>query len=1047
MLRWFARNDYAANFLMLGILLFGIYQAFYHIPLEVRPGFEVNQVRIRKSFRGATPEDVERTIVIPIERALEGMQGVSTMEGKARSGNGEVIIRTEDGVDLKELQAEIDSRIATISTFPPDSEPARTRIPNSDNWWEVVTVAVTGDMSERELLSAARQIRDELAALPEISQVNVLGDRASEISIEADDQSLIDYGLSFNDVSRAIRDHSVDLPAGTISAQGGSMMIRTKGQAFTTEDFNNIPIRASDGSLLTLGDVAKVNDGFEQDRKLVRFNGRPALLVEILRIENESAIKIAEAAKKYVEQANARLPDGIKLFAFDDDSIALRGRLGTLSVSLLQGCLLVLIMLSLFLRPAIAFWVVIGIPVSFAGALIMMPYMGITANLFSVFGFIIVLGIVVDDAIVTGENIYSKLRAGVPAEDAAVLGAKEVATPVTFGILTTIVAFIPLMFFEGWWGNFTRQIPPIVAPVLLFSLIESKLILPSHLKRLKVGRKKLGPFARFQKGIADGLEAFVEKVYQPILKLSVDHRWTTLSLFAALALATIGYQQTGKMGFVNMPSVDRYKITGRLNMADDTKFEVTDEKVLILQSAAEQMRAEFLDGETGNSLITNIMSSTGGWPGWGRSNPERGIVSIEIMPPGQRSERGPTNAEIAKRWRELVGEIPGARQFRIRTERSGSRGTDPDLLEIQLRGKDSAEKRRVATELKDLIRGNEGITSVWDNAGRTRNELQISLKDRASELGITQRDLARQVRQAFFGEQAQRIQRDQDDIRVMVRLSENQRESLHTLDTLKIRLNDGSEVPFRTIADAKRAMAPSNIERIDGAQTIKIMASPANDEVKVIDIARSMESQIQEIVSSAQGLSWKWDGQVAEYDDTFWRTTFSIIGLCVALYALLAIPFKSLLQPLFVMVAIPFGVIGALFGHVLLDITPSWLSVFGMLALAGVVVNDSLVMVDFINTKARSTGDTLKAVLEVGAKRFRPILLTSLTTFVGLVPLIFDDSLQAQFLIPMAVSLAFGILFATMITLFLIPCSYMAMEDLKSLLRRAWTWYKKPFAQ
>lgn len=1045
MLRWFARNDYAANFLMIGILLFGAYQAYFSIPLEVRPSFKVNQVRVEKSFRGATPEDVERTIVIPIERALEGMQGVKVMESSARSGYGEVKIRTEDGVDLKELQAEIETRVSSISTFPPDSEPVRFRIPNSDNWWEVITIAITGDMSERELLEAARQVRDELSALPPISQVKVLGNRRGEIAIEADDQSLVDYGLSFGDISQAIRNHSVDLPAGTISAQGGSMMIRTRGQAFSAEEFAAIPLEASDGSILSLGDVATVTDGFEQDQKRIRFNGRPALLVEILRIQDESAIAIAEAAKEYIAEANQRLPDGIELFAFDDDSIALRGRLGTLAGSLLQGCLLVMIVLSLFLRPAIALWVVLGIPVSFAGALILMPSMDITANLFSVFGFIIVLGIVVDDAIVTGENIYSKLRAGMPSEDAAVLGAKEVATPVTFGILTTIVAFIPLMFFDGWWGNFTRQIPPIVAPVLLFSLIESKLILPSHLKHLKVGRTKLGLFARFQKGIADGLERFVGKVYQPALRFSVAHRWTTLSLFAALALATIGYQQTGKMGFVNMPTVDRYKITGRLNMADDTPFEITDEKVLHLQRTAEQMQREFLDGDTGNSLITNIMSSTGGWPGWGGANPERGIVSLEIMPPGERSVRGPANADIAKRWRELVGPVEGVREFRIRTERSGGRGNDPDLLEIQLRGQDGPEKRRVAQEISTLFRAQEGITSAWTNAGGRRNELQITLNERAVELGITQRDLARQVRQAFFGEQAQRIQRDQDDIRVMVRLPDEQRESLHTLDTLKIRLRDGSEIPFRSVADAKRALAPSKIERIDGAQTIKIFANPASDEVEIIEIARELDEQIHEIVAAAPGLTWKWDGQVAEYEETFWRTAFSIIGLCVALYALLAIPFRSLLQPFFVMVAIPFGVIGALAGHVLLDITPSWLSVFGMLALAGVVVNDSLVMVDFINTKVRSGTALLQAVLEVGSSRFRPILLTSITTFVGLVPLIFDTSLQAQFLIPMAVSLAFGILFATLITLFLIPCSYMAMEDLKALIGRVWAWYKRPF--
>ena len=676
-----------------------------------------------------------------------------------------------------------------------------------------------------------------------------------------------------------------------------------------------------------------------------------------------------------------------------------------------------------------------------------MPAFDITANLMSVFGFIIVLGLVVDDAIVTSENIYSKMKTGMDPLEAAVLGTKEVAVPVTFGVLTTIVAFIPLLYFEGRWATYARQIPPVVAPVLLFSLIESKFILPSHLKHIKTGRTKFNFFSRFQKKIADGLEVFIERVYNPSLAFSVKHRYTVAALFASMALLMYGYCKGGNLGFVSTPTVDMLRITASVDLPDGTPLERTDLYVKRINAAVEVLRGEFMDGDTGQSLIRNVYTQTGD-RGYSSTTVDetRGEVSIEIMPPSQRKEPGPKNSVISNRWKEIVGEIPEASSFSVRGERRGERGDrDEEPIELELRGESDDLKVEIARKIVDILEGFDGISDAYTRVGDGEDELELSLKPRAAELQITQQALAQQVRQAFYGQEAQRVQRGRDDIRVMVRLTRDERESLHTLDTLKIRTPDGAMVALSTIADVKMVKAPGRIERKDGAEVIEIFAVPEDEEVDIIGIAESAAASIQTEVNRGNNLSYRFTGYIAEHEASKKRTLVGGIALMFALYALLAIPFKSLVQPVFVLLAVPFGIIGALLGHIIMDIVPSYLSVFGMLALAGVVVNDSLVMVDFINCR-RAEGVSLKdAILTAGGARFRPIMLTSLTTFAGLMPLIFERSIQAQFLIPMAVSLGFGILFATVITLYLIPGAYMISDDIGRGLKRVTGWYMRPF--
>lgn len=1045
MIRWFTQNGIAANILMVGILIAGLYTAFFRIPLEVSPSLSWNTVMIEMPYRGATAKDVERAILIPVEEALEGVKGIEQLNADGSRGMARFFLRAKPSVDLRALMDDVKARVDTITTFPSETERPRIFIPESGNYFEVLSVAVTGKLSAYGLRDVTRRVQEDLLQLPGISRAAIEGTRRVEISIEADTDKLLSYNLSFQDLADAVRGFSIDLPAGAIDSESGTFVVRTRGQAYTEEDFAKIPIRTTNSSEVLLGDVATIRDGFEEGEKKVEFNGQPALFIEVTRTGQESAIDISNKVREYVRTAKERFPEGIELFVWDDESLAIRGRLSTLIESLLQGSLLVLVVLGLFLRPALAFWIVIGIPVGFAGGVLFMPWFGVTANVMSLFGYIIVVGIVVDDAIVTGENIYSKVKAGMPPMEAAVAGTHEVATPVTFGALTTMVAFVPLLFFDGMWGDFAKQIPPVVAPVLLFSLIESKLILPSHLKHLKL-KNDSNVVSRFQGAIAGGLERFIERVYQPTLRQAVRHRSIVLSLFLAAALAMAGYCVGGRMGFVSFPSVDRQRITTMLDLPDATPLETTVKYIDRIHAALEQVREEFVDPGTGESLIRNVTRVTGAGSPGRDFDKSRGYISVEVMSPDDRTVPGPRNSEIASRWTELIGPIHEATSFRVYAESNLVRGEeyDDEYLNIELRGPTSPEKAKVAEDIKALLESYEGINNAWARVNYGQDELELSLRPRAAELGLTQALLAQQIRQAFYGEEAQRVQRGTDDIRVMVRLPKSARQSLHTLDQLKIRTPRGADVPLATVAEVTFAKAPSFVERNDGAEIIRCGAQPVDETVDIMGISKEIAPILTQMCHE-HGLSFQFMGFVADAEETRKKTILGAIILFITLYGMLAIPLRSITQPFFVMLAVPFAIIGALIGHIVLALTPSYLSVFGMLALAGIAVNDTLVMVDYVNRRKAQGATLLDAALEAGGKRFRPIMLTSVTTFAGLTPLLLDRSLQAQFLIPMAVSLAFGVLFATAVTLFLVPCSLLVADDLANALNRLQAWYFRPF--
>ncbi len=1032
MIRWFANNGIAANFLMLAILVGGIYTAVFRTPLEITPSLSWRTVMIEMPYRGGTAKDVERAILIPIEEALEGVQGIKQLNADGSRGMARFYLTAEPGTDLRSLMDDVKARVDTITTFPNETERPRVFIPESGNYFAVLNVAVTGEVGPHDLRKIARRVQEDLLEIPGISRSEVQGGRRVEIAVEARADRLLAYNLTFQDLADAIRRFSIDLPAGAIDSESGTFVVRTRGQAYSQTEFAKIPIRAANGAEVLLGDVATIHDGFEEGDKRVEFNGRPALFVQVMRTGNESAIDISNKVREYVRTAATRFPEGIQLTVWNDESISIQARLSSLASNTLQGGLLVLVLLGLTMRPQLAFWIAAGIPVALAGGLLVMPWLGITANMMSLFAFFIVIGIVGDDAIVTGENIYDKLRAGaLPPLEAVIEGTREVSTPVTFGALTTIVAFVPMMFFQGTWGDYAKQIPPVVTAVLLFSLLACKLFLPTHLKDLNMGASE-NAFDRFQARITGGLGWFVERVYRPALDAALRHRATVLTAFLTAGLLMAGYCIGGRMKFVSFPSVDARRISAVLVLPENTPLEVTARYVDRITAALEQMRREFVDPGTGESLIRNVTRVIGGTDARSGFRKSAGQLTVEITDPSERSVIGPRNSILANRWTELIGPIPEAQFFRVYSEQSFEGGQEyaDGNLNFELRGPTSPKKAEIAQRMKTLLESYGSIRTAWAQINYGQDELELSLKPRAAELGVTQALLARQVRQAFYGEEAQRVQRGVDDIRVMVRLPRVDRERLHTLDHLRIRTPRGAEVPLATVAEVRFTKAPSFVERNDRAEVIRIGAQPADESVNLISIARELEPRLLELCLEGEGLSFQFKGYVAEAAESRQRTILGAVALLVAIYALLAIPLQSLTQPIYVMLIIPMGTIGALLGHMALGMTPSFLSIFGMLALAGISVSNSLVLVDYVNQRRAAGSSLIEAAREAGLRRFQPILLTSVTTFVGLAPMIFDRSIEAQFLIPMAVSMGFGILFTTIITLFLVPCALLTAEDL-----------------
>jgi len=1020
MIAWFTRNHVAANLLLISIVLGGLFSLSSKLPLEVFPSFVSDRINISVSLRGSTPEDAEKGVTIRIEEALQDLEGIKQISSRSSEGSSQVSVEVDTGYDERELLADIKSRVDAINTFPADAE--KPVIGLIQRKREVIAVTVSSDYNEKETLEYAEQVRDELLRIPAITQVELSGVRNYELAIEVSQDTLRQYDLTLAQISSAIANSSSDISAGNLKTEGGDVLIRSKGQAYRKDEFASIVIKnQADGTIIRLSDIATINDDFEETPVRTRFNGKQAAFIDVYRIGPQSAIEVADAVKNYITSEQANLPQGFYLSYWDDDSEVVKSRIATLTSNALQGGILVLGLLTLFLRPAIAFWVFIGIPVSFMGAFMAMAAFGVTINVISLFGFILVLGIVVDDAIVTGENVYTHLKTAKSGEEAAIKGTQEVATPVTFGVLTTVAAFLPLGFIEGARGAIFAQIPVVVIPVLLFSLIESKFVLPAHLKYIKLRQQKGkgSKLEQLQQRFADGFEHAILKYYQPVLGLALRNKLATVSLFMGVFLIILTMITSGWTKFIFFPRIPSETVRVNLTFPAGTPFEVTNKYIIDMSDKARELQRKYQDEETGQSIILNILASTGGRGGAANS----GSVRFEITPAEQR-ESDIGSRELVKEWRQLIGVIPGAESLTFRAEI----GRSSNPIDIQLSGNSITTLQTVAEQIKQRLATYPSVFDIADSMSDGKEELQIELTEQGLALGLNRVDVSRQVRNSFFGVQVQRIQRGRDDVRVMVRLPIDERRSVADLKDILIQTPNGGRVPLSHVATLVPGQSPSTITRIDRYRTLNVSADVEKTDTNMTVLQADLKTYLDELVQQYPGVSHSLEGEAKEQRESFGSLLWGMVFVFFVIYGLLAFPFKSYLQPLVVMSIIPFGMIGAVIGHWIMAMELTIMSLLGMLALIGVVVNDSLVLVDFINKKRSEGLDLMEAVKTAGVARFRPVMLTSLTTFIGLMPLLFEKATQAQFLIPMAVSLGFGIIFATFITLLLVPVNYMLME-------------------
>jgi len=1025
MIAWFARNSVAANLLMITIMIGGLLALRDGVRLEIFPFSDPDTVSVSVPLRGATPEDVELGVAIRIEEAVQDLEGIDKITSRSVEGGTRVSIEIDADYDPRELLDDIKSRVDSINTFPADTE--KPIISLSTRFFAVISVVIAGDYSEDEIRIFAERVRDDLLRVNGITQVNLSSVRRYEIAIEASPDRLREFEVSLEDISRAIRGSSVDISAGNVRTEGGDVLIRSKGQAYRRADFETIVVKTnSDGSIVRVSDIAKVLDGFEEESLQTRFNGKFAAFVDVARVGNQSAIEISAKVKEYIESRQGALPVGMELSYWDDDSQRLGDRLGIMTSSAVQGSILVILLLSLFLRPVIGLWVFLGIPISFLGAFIILYLFDISLNLMSAFGFIIVLGIVVDDAIVTGENIYSRMRQGDSGLSAAIHGTKEVAIPVTFGILTTIAAFMPLAFIEGRMGQIFAPIPAVVIPVLMFSLIESKLILPAHLKHIQLHEHdhKASGFQAWQSRFADGFEKIILRYYEPALKFCLRHRYSTIATFSGVLIVLIMLIASGWTRFVMFERIAGETATATLTMPVGTPFEATSRHAEKLVAAANQLQEKYTDPETGESMIINILSSVGSA---GRSNGSHlARVQMETVPRQYRTIDFSVT-EMNNEWRRLTGPIPGAESINFRA--SFFRAGDP--INFQFSGNSLETLNTVGEEVKSHLANYPGVFEIADSLSDGKEELHIELSPQGYLVGLTRIEIVNQVGQAFKGLQAQRIQRGRDDIRVLVRFPISERRTIASLNEMLITAPNGRLIPLANVATIKPGRGPSQITRIDGYRVLNVTADVDKDNTNMVVLLADLRNYVDSLLVKYPSISYIMEGEQARQAETFGSLQLGIVIVLFAIYCLLALPLKSYVQPVLIMSVIPFGIIGAIIGHWIMGVTLTILSILGLMALTGVVINDSLILVDFINQRHRNAGENLlSAVQRAGVVRFRPVMLTSLTTFFGLLPLLMDQSSSAQFLVPMAISLGFGILFATMITLILIPTNIMIADDI-----------------
>ncbi len=1023
---WFVRNPIASNLLMILILCAGII-AGSGMGKEVFPSTPVNFITISMPYPGAGPREVEEQIVVRIEEAIYSLEGIKHIWGKARQSQGSVTVEVDDGYDITKMLNDIKGRVDSIITFPGDAE--RPIVTEEIRREEVIRVALFGDADEAVLREYGQRIRNDLAALPNVDFVELWGVREPQIDIELSEINMRRYGITFDKVVSAVRQSSLNLPAGTIRADSGDIQIQTRGQAYYEEDFNNIVVSSrADGTEIKIADVARVVDGFEERNLRTRFNSQKAVFLGISVGNNPDVVATTDAVKGYVAAGSTFLPPGLQLATWKDFSNMFSGRLALLSKNAIGGLVLVFVVLMLFLRPQLAFWVALGIAIAYMGALWVLPSIGLTLNMMSMFSFLLILGIIVDDAIIVGESIYRHQQLGYDGDTAAQLGTQSVSKPVLLAVVSTMIVFLPMLFLPGIWPKFLWAIPTVTLVALSFSLIESFWILPSHLAKMKPEKPattRVGiAIRKIRQRFADGLGSFANHIYTPFLQRALEWRALTLISFGLAFVLSITLVGAGYIQQRFMPDVPSDFLSMRIEMPDGFSMEGKLEITQRAERAARLLADDPIIKEQVDTdkLIANQLSFMYG---------DTIRLMLELQP-DMSGEISPTL--VAERWQSLIGEIPQAKTFNVNASAAGRDG-GPRVTAV-LTSNNLDQLTAAAFFLKERMRDIPGARNIRDDIHSGRSDIDISLRPYANSFGIGLSDVARQVRQGFYGAEAQRVPRGRDDVRVMVRYPKQERGQVDTLDTMRIRTPNGTEVPFYSVAEASYVPGYTRINRQDRQRSVKISAQPTSGKMTVDEMAQILFDEIgPELQRLYPDVYLIKDEELAEQDE-FFSSAIKLFLLALGMiYILMAVEFKSYLKPLGVLSAVPFGIMGAIFGHFLMGLNFSVLSFMGVLAASGVVVNDNLVLIDRINQLREEGLAVTEALIRAGQDRFRPIILTSLTTFIGLAPILMETSMQARFLIPMIASLAFGVLFATVVTLVFVPCLYLSGARLKARLQ------------
>ncbi|TQV82410.1 efflux RND transporter permease subunit [Exilibacterium tricleocarpae] len=1025
-IQWFVENPIAANLLMVLIITGGVFN-LAALDKEVFPAVLTDTIEITLPYPGAGPQEVEEQIAVRIEEAIADLDGIEEIRSESRQGSGRVIVEVISGFDPQRVLNDIKTRVDAISTFPAESE--RPQITQQPFRRQIMSLALYGDVAESALKRTGERLRDELALLPGVSLVQLNATRPDEMAIEVSEQSLRRYNLSFQQVADAVRGSSLNLPAGTIKTEGGDIQLQTRGQAYTAEDFASIVVASrDDGARLYLGDIAQLVDGFAEQDVVARLNGKPAVYLELFITENPNILTSTATVREYIAGVEAQLPEGLTLTVWRDWSELFTGRMNLLLKNSLTGLLLVFVVLMLFLRPALAGWVCVGIAVAFVGALWILPYTGTSINMISLFAFLLVLGIVVDDAIIVGESIYTRQQHGMLGTAAAASGTKMVSKPVLFAVISTMIFFTPMFFLPGNMGDISLPIPAVVILCLTFSLIESMLILPSHLANLQPEQpsrfKILRSLARVREKFAGGMTRFASDYFRPRLERLLQASTATISCFVVAFALSLAVYASGWIKQAFMPIVPGDFVMAQVVLAEGVPFTDTLAVMHQIDAAAGRLRRDpdMLAANEDADFVANVQT-------WGYGNRVTVVMALQ-----KADVRVVGTQQVTTRWRELIGDLPEVEDFDL------SYTINHRTEAIRLRLSTAGDEEQLAAAVDTVKRALARYPDVYDlkdslETGRTEIELDLKAHAENLELGLT--DIARQVRQGFYGEEVQRIPRGKEDVKVMVRYPREERQQVEQLGDMRIRTNDDREIPLEAVADIRFVPGYTTINRIDRKRSITLSAEvadgPSNGNMIVADLLARNLGQWQR---QFPGFTLQIDGDMQDEADFMSTITRSFILTLLIIYGLMAVAFRSYWQPVLILTAIPFGFMGAVIGHLIMGREISMLSILGFIACAGVVVNDNLVLLDRINQLRKQGLEAFKAVAQAAQDRFRPIVLTSITTFVGLVPILSEQSTQARFLIPMVISLSFGVLFATTVTLILVPSLYYTAEKIKARLRR-----------